>query len=188
MKEFEIKRMLSEETYNHLRKHWEEGKPPIIQTNYYFDTDDLVMNRQGITCRIRLKDGIYKATVKSHGIKGSNCSFEEDLSEKTYLDPEVFSSRGLHLQGELITERVILFKDKVCEIMLDRNSYLSVVDYELEIEYLEGWESSADRMFDEIAKAVVFFQNLSGDMEISHRHGKSKSERFFEKLKKDFQP
>lgn len=118
--------------------------------------------------------------MKSHGIEGSNCSLEEDLSEKTYLDTEVFSSRGLHLQGELVTERVVLFKDKVCEIVLDRNSYLGIVDYELEIEYLEGRESSADRMFDEIAKSVVLFENLSGDMEISRMHGKSKSERFFE--------
>ncbi len=178
MKEFEIKRMLSKETYNHLRNHWGDGKSPIIQSNYYFDTDSLDMNRQGVTCRIRLKDGIYKATVKSHVIEGSNCSLEEDLSEKAYLDTSVFLSRGLHLQGELITERIILFKDNACEIMLDRNSYLGAVDYELEIEYRLGFEQKATGLLNEI---IVELLQHGFDVSREEMRGESKSERFFKR-------
>ena len=37
---------------------------PVIQTNYYFDTENLTMNRKGITCRIRFKNGKYTAEIK----------------------------------------------------------------------------------------------------------------------------
>ncbi len=64
MTEREIKVILSENEYMALIMTFCRYQMSKIQVNYYFDTDELLMNKNGITCRIRLKDGIYKATVK----------------------------------------------------------------------------------------------------------------------------
>ena len=60
MIELEKKLIISKEEYDYLIEHFGYDnqhcrKPIIKQINYYFDTDDLLMNAQNITCRIRLK-------------------------------------------------------------------------------------------------------------------------------------
>ena len=61
MIEREIKAMLTEGEYITLARFKCQHKAVNLQTNYYFDTDDLSMNEKGITCRIRHKNGRYKA-------------------------------------------------------------------------------------------------------------------------------
>ena len=75
MTELEKKLLLTEDEYDYLMEHlgYESPliqKPIVTQINYYFDTDDFSMNRQNTTCRIRLKDGKYKATMKKHASGG----------------------------------------------------------------------------------------------------------------------
>ena len=70
MTELEKKLLLTEDEYDYLMEHLIYESPLIqmpitTQINYYFDTDDFSMNHQNITCRIRLKDGKYKATMKN---------------------------------------------------------------------------------------------------------------------------
>lgn len=70
MAELEKKLLLTEDEYDYLMEHFGYEsplirKPIVTQINYYFDTDDFSMNRQNTTCRIRLKDGKYKVTIKS---------------------------------------------------------------------------------------------------------------------------
>ena len=59
MIELEKKLLLTKEEFNSLLLYFGNEKQCVKQVNYYFDTEDLSMNRQGVTCRIRLKNGTY---------------------------------------------------------------------------------------------------------------------------------
>ena len=176
MQEFEKKLMLSKEAYDHLRQNICQDARSVSQTNYYFDTDDFSMNKRGVTCRIRQKNGVYKATIRNHSVQKLDCSIEEDLAEKSYFDLNTFSSLGIHLQGDLITERIVVFADNTCEMVLDRNIYLGTVDDELEIEYLLGFEEKATGLLNEIIDKLL---HQGFDVSREEIRNKSKSERFF---------
>ncbi len=180
MQEFEKKLMLSKEAYEYLRKNICQDACSFFQTNYYFDTDDFSMNKRGVTCRIRQKNGVYKATIKNHSVQKLDCSIEEDLAEKNYFDLNAFSSLGVHLQGDLVTERIVVFADNTCEMVLDRNIYLGTVDYELEIEYLLGFEEKATELLNEIISGLL---RQGFAVSRDEMQSISKSARFFEKLK-----
>ncbi len=176
MVEYEKKLMLTEQEYNCLRQFKCKNTLSVFQTNYYFDNDEFSMNKRGVTCRIRQKNGVYKATIKNHGVQKLDCSIEEDLVEKDYFDINAFSSLGVHLQGDLVTERVVMFADNTCEMVLDRNIYLGTVDYELEIEYLLGFEEKAIELLNEIISELL---RQGFDVSREEIRNKSKSERFF---------
>lgn len=185
MFEYEKKIMLTADEYLSMMMLICKYAAIQTQTNYYFDNDNLSMNQKGITCRIRAKDGKYKATVKNHNAEHSDRSIEVDLVEKSEFDPQIFNVFGLHYQGELVTERVVLHKDSYCKMVLDRNLYLGDEDYELEVEYIEEAEEKAQDLIDDIAEFLVKTQHLTEAYELSARIGKGtcKSERFFRKLK-----
>lgn len=185
MLEYEKKIMLTEDEYLSILMLMCKYAPMQTQTNYYFDNDDLSMNEKGITCRIRAKDGKYKATVKNHNTEHSECSIEVDLLEKTEFDPQIFNVFGLHHQGELVTDRVVMHKDSACEMVLDRNVYLGHTDFELEVEYSKESERRAQALIEDIGECLVATKQLTGIDEFLSRvgQGKSKSQRFFECLK-----
>lgn len=187
MIEREIKLMLTEEEYTALAESVCRHTSANIQTNYYFDTDDLSMNKKGITCRIRYKNGIYKATVKKHNADGAECSIETDICEKAEFDPTIFNTFGLHLQGELVTERLKLCDDVFCKIVLDKNTYLGKTDFELEIEYSEAYKKKAFVCLDDIADFLCRCGCLQDKKELISRIScaKSKSQRFFEEKVKN---
>lgn len=183
MLEFEKKILLSRKEYTALL--WTMGKDvaPKIQTNYYFDTDDYAMNQKGITCRVRSKNGMYQAVVKSHVRDISDCSVESTSEVQDEFDINVFREMGLHIQGSLVTERTIIYEDTFCKAVLDRNLYLGCIDYELEIEYSEGYESHALHVLHQAAEILLLNRCISGVEEFHCRVGasQSKSERFFER-------
>lgn len=182
MIEREVKVLLTEEEYFTLVMAMCKYATPLFQTNYYFDTDDLSMNQKGVTCRIRLKDGVYKATVKSHNTDNPDLSTEYDLSESRVFNPNIFNVLGLHCYGELDTQRYILYKNDYCEMVLDHNTYLGKTDFEIEIEYLEGCKDKAYACLDNIAELLLSYRCISNKDEFISRaqKGKSKSERFFQ--------
>ncbi len=182
MIEREIKLMLTEEEYTTLAKSVCRHTSANIQTNYYFDTDDLSMNKKGITCRIRYKNGIYKATVKKHNADGAECSIETDICEKSEFDPTVFNALGLRFQGELVTERLKLYDNAFCKAVLDKNTYLGKTDFELEIEYCEAHKKKAGVCLENIANLLCRYGCVSDKKQFSARisRAKSKSQRFFE--------
>ena len=183
MLEYEKKILLTANEYETIVSKFCKQLQSKQQINYYFDTDDLDMNREGITCRIRLKNGVYTTTVKRHDFGKQDCSFEEVISEKTEFDAEYFKKLNLKLQGELITERTILYKDSFCKTVIDRNTYLEHTDFELEIEFLEGCGDKALIVLTNIAKTLETDKLLSNADEFLNRVGqnKSKSQRFFER-------
>ena len=185
MLEYEKKIMLTADEYLSILMLMCKYVPMQTQTNYYFDNDDLSMNEKGITCRIRAKDGKYKATVKNHNTEHPDCSIEVDLIEKTEFDPQIFNVLGLHHQGELVTDRVVMHKDSACEMVLDRNVYLGHTDFELEVEYSKESEHRAQTLIENIGECLVATEQLTGIDEFIARvdQAGSKSRRFFEHLK-----
>lgn len=188
MTEFEKKLLLTKDEYDYLMEHLGNEspliqKPVTTQINYYFDTDDFSMNRQNTTCRIRLKDGKYKAIMKRHST-GEDRSTETEMEIYDGLESNAFTKMGLKLQGELITKRCIVFKDANCEAVLDKNEYLGHTDYELEIEYASGHEKDAQAI-------LKIFRDMLTQRKcfLIHKEGiadppkvPSKSNRFFERM------
>lgn len=185
MLEYEKKIMLTADEYFSILQAMCKYVSIESQTNYYFDNDDLSMNKKGITCRIRAKNSKYTATIKNHNTENPDCSIEVDLVEKSEFDPRIFNVFGLHYQGELLTDRIVMHKDSMCKMVLDRNVYLGHTDFELEVEYCKGSERSAQRLIENIAECLVEAEHLSGTDEFLTRIGQggSKSQRFFERLK-----
>lgn len=147
MTELEKKLLLTEDEYEYLMDHLSYGcpliqKPITTQVNYYFGSDDFSMNRQNAACRIRLKDGKHKATMKKHS-SGTDQSTETEMEIHTGLESNAFTNMGLKLQGELITNRCVLIKAANYEVVLDKNKYLGHADYELEIDYTQEHEKDA---------------------------------------------
>lgn len=181
MLEYEKKVLITENEYDAIVNTWCNGIKPKIQINYYFDTDDLYMNKKGITCRIRAKDGKYKTTVKNHNTVRNDGSMEIDLCEQNKLDTKFFDALGLCHQGELVTERIVMYKDSFCEMVIDRNTYLGHTDFEIEVEYSEDCEQVADYLLMTVAKMLVNYTGMECIDKFLKRVGKakSKSKRFF---------
>ena len=188
MTELEKKLLLTEDEYDYLMEHLGYDSPLIpkpitTQVNYYFDTDDFSMNRQNTTCRIRLKDGKYKATMKKHASSG-NQSTETEMEIRNGLESNAFTDMGLKLQGELVTKRCVVLKDANCEAVLDKNEYLGQTDYELEIEYTQDHENDAQailKVFRDILTRrkcfLAYKESLKDAPDVP-----SKSSRFFERM------
>lgn len=182
MTECEKKLLLSEKAYNALMEQFSSSRKPIVtQVNYYFDTDDFAMNRQDTTCRIRLKDGQYQATMKQH-TAGTDQSTEAEMEIYAGLDHNAFTDMGLKLWGALTTHRCVLLKNPHLEVVLDRNEYLGYTDYELEIEYLPEYEKEARAVLKEVEKALQRKRSPIYNIGIFSA-GLNKSKRFFERMK-----
>ncbi len=186
MLECEKKILLNKDEYYAIITLMHTHDPAMRQINYYFDTDDFSLNKKGITCRIRAKDGKFKTTVKVHDVQDSDQSIELELFEKTELDLNSLKFLGLRHKGELITERIIAHKDSYCEIVLDRNTYLGHSDYELEAEYRKEYEEHVQGVLREIAESLVVIGILIDKNMFLARVGKAKpkSQRFFKRLEK----
>lgn len=187
MVELEKKMLLTKDEYDYLLEHFGKDDPlkdkPIVkQVNYYFDTQDLSMNRQNVTCRIRLKDGKYKGTMKSH-TNDSDHSTETSIEVRNGIFDNGFLDMGLTLQGELMTDRCVIIKDEYCEVVLDKNSYLDSEDYELEIEYTSEHEKKAAsilRVFKDMLLRRMCYLAYQESF-ATKQNIPSKSSRFFER-------
>ena len=179
MIELEKKILLTEHEYFSLRKYFGK-KTMATQINCYFDTDDLTINQQNITCRIRLKDGKCNATMKYHSSVDE--SSEVEMKIRNGLQDNSFLDMGLKCQGELVTKRCVLMKESTYEVVLDQNKYLGTTDYELEIEFLPNCEHQAVKIIKNIAEILGNDSDRSIKQFILRTHDvQSKSKRFFER-------
>lgn len=178
MLEYEKKFLFSEQEYMILLSNVGQYAGQAVQHNYYYDTDKLLYNREGITYRIREKNGRFTATVKTHRIDAQDCSQEESYLAKNPFDIAVFNKPNLKLYGCLTTFRTILHRNDFIVIALDRNVYLDCQDYELEIEYAAGYEEAAEKQ----RSVYRGFLLEKSDAALVIPLCKSKSERFFERF------
>lgn len=185
MIEIEKKLLLTKDEYDCLFSHFCKDKPIVRQINYYYDTEELSMNRQNITCRIRLKDGKYQGMIKRHS-SNSDQSTETQIDVSKGLYDNIFVDMGLKLQGKLTTERCTILNDTACDAVLDKNDYLGYTDYELEIEYAPGYESYAVSTLKTIADMLIHHNSSINDIVQRTCNVKSKSKRFFEKINNKF--
>ena len=181
MIEYEIKIMLSKEEYEFLLKEFGAGSNSIKQSNYYYDTDDMSMNKKNITCRVRKTGSSLKATMKEH-VKGSMGKSEES-SFMVYRVADIMDFYGHHLknQGMLFTERTKLSVAGDVAATVDKNTYLGIEDYELEIEYDDINVFTAIDILEKIAEKLCYENFVSTPQQFLLRLAvsKNKSERFF---------
>lgn len=144
MTEWEKKVLLTEKAYRDLITWAGTSAKTIVQNNYYFDTEDRAFHKRGITCRIREKDANYVATIKRH--IGKKESEEQAAEVRHAFDTTLFADMGVSFQGCLKTTRTTLCFDTGVTATVDKNEYLDVIDYELEIEYSKEYEQQAKTM------------------------------------------
>lgn len=151
------------------------------QTNYYYDTLDLFFDRNQTTVRIREKDGNRVGTIKIHAVTEYDCS-EEILFDVDEIPAKLdYQEKELFLHGALITHRISVPVHPDIMLCLDENHYLGMVDYELEIEYKEGYHAETWRW-------LMFISMIlhKGRYQAARRlrYASNKSARFFARLKK----
>lgn len=144
MLETELKCMLDEETYLKLEKQfswdWVKGQ----ENHYYTDTQGL-LRKNGITFRVRSKDGINKLQIKMHKKNDSPLQVCDEFEYPIDTIPDKFDTdtvkklTGISTEvsrlGSLKTLRHSLFYCDGVEICLDKNEFLDTTDYEIEVEY-----------------------------------------------------
>lgn len=183
MLEHEKKILLTKEEFARLHLWAPEDSKVSIQKNYYFDGDDFQWNRNGVTLRIREKEGKYTATVKEHCHCFPEKSVETSMLVQNEKDCRLFENRKVWLQGCLITQRVTVMIEDNVEVVIDENHYLDTTDYELEIEYIPGDKSkeTMKKLLEELAANVFDGCDYDSLLERS-KHSESKSARFFARL------
>ena len=183
MKEFERKMLLSKDEYDILMKYLEKSGSTTRQVNYYFDTDDFLMNKKGVTCRIREKNGELKGIYKNHRQAENFCSEETPCEIVNSLAENDFVNMGLSYQGCLDTYRTVILKNSFCTVTVDRNEYLGTTDYEFEAEYQEGLDSLVVSYIKDLLEFFGILEKSENLDAVEQRTTgvKSKSERFFDR-------
>lgn len=147
--EIEFKTMLTKEEFTTLHQRLPFPAQPIVQTNYYFETEDFSLKAHASALRIRKKGDQYTLTLKEphpEGILETHDSLTEEEANEWFQNNPVteakvaqqlknmnISTEDLRYYGALTTERYTFREGKV-EYMLDKSFYHEAVDYELEIE------------------------------------------------------
>lgn len=155
------------------------------QVNYYYDSDIYELDKLDITCRIREHNGSYKAAIKAHQNKESECSIEHSTMVLNELDSTLFDQMNIKIQGYTITFRsTLLFCDKL-KVRFDRNYYLNTEDYEMEIEYDLAFAQQANKLLGFFAEALHKLDETISPKEFCARANNysSKSHRFFDRKK-----
>lgn len=156
--EIEFKNLLTREEYDKLLLYYNlEKNPVIINSNYYYDTVDEKLKKNGAALRIRHTDHYSELTLKikeKNYNKEFNSNFKQDyvpqklyfntLTEdiKTYLRSINFLETEIFEQTEYIKTKRRELRVEAGLLVLDETSFSGdISDYELEFEvtdYAEG--------------------------------------------------
>ena len=157
MVESEYKCLIDKNVYESVFKYLCIDQNPEIftQINYYYDTDDFRLHKNDITFRIRQKNENLSIDIKQPIEREGILSVKNELKYPICFVPKSINienfpfqcnirvTKPVNLIGELVTERCSFSLDRNIRIDLDKNSYYGILDYELEIEYLEGYKEDA---------------------------------------------
>jgi uncharacterized protein YjbK len=158
-REVEYKCLVDADTFARIKAHY-NPKITIVQTNHYFDTPNLDLKAQSISCRIRqFADGAELTFKRKNGLANDELTFEDVTPGEAFLDPRVkalLAQWGIQTPlialGVLQTERSLIHLAHG-DLCLDHNHYHGVTDYELEYE-LSGDEKAGLAEFHDI---LAFF-------------------------------
>lgn len=159
MIENEFKIMLDAAQYAKIRDFyaWDEQ---ILQTNHYFDTDELDLRGRRITCRAREIGGDYFLQLKLPADEiFSRVELEKRLD---FLPAEIIGEELRELAenvdfpdvkrlGALRTNRLVK-RFYGAEIDLDESEYFGKTDFELEIEFTD--EGAARELLAEVLEII----------------------------------
>lgn len=183
--------MIKKSNYIHLKdtifdKNEYKSK---IQVNYYYDNANNDLLKNDITLRVRqVNDNLMlqvKYLISNDGMvrKKEEREFKIDelKSNVNLKDEEIIATIGdlskyghANLVGSLVTHRMSLNYNSWMKLELDTNIYLGKIDYELEVEIIDGYQ--------EIAKKTI--KDILPDEYIISKLGKMR--RFFEVKKSLF--
>ena len=128
MLEYEEKLIITKHQYERLLCAFPTLKT-ITQTNYYYDTEELLLNSRRITFRIREKGNTLIATVKKHSISDAYCSEETTYPVSDIMGQIKYENQTLRLFGSLVSERRTIICNEGIECTVDKNTYLNKIDY-----------------------------------------------------------
>ncbi|WHY78994.1 CYTH domain-containing protein [Neobacillus sp. WH10] len=181
--EIEFKNMLTKKEYERFLVEFSIDKKQIFsQENHYFDTPDFALKSIGVALRIRKKGGAYEMTLKQPatvGLLETNqilCAEEASSAFKVERLPDglvqqLIEEIGIPFSklkyfGSLRTNRVeIKYKNGL--LVLDHSSYLTIEDYELELEV------------DNYQEGLKTFKELLSKFMIPERKTENKIRRFY---------
>ena len=170
-KEFESRIMLTDDEYLSIVSFYMRMYPNkhfIQNTNIYYDSDDLFLRKQGITFRLRIIDEVSsELTIKIKGKEGDveindklniaqfnvliNQNIFPDGEVKKYLTSLPYSISEYKKITTLFNRRLeIEFDDHL--LVVDKNSYSDIIDYNLEIETKDNIESANNLLKEYIKK------------------------------------
>ncbi len=172
--EIEFKTAISEEKYLELLSFYGLENNVFMQTNYYFDTDNLELNQKQIVLRIRQRgESHFKVTLKSQSEQGS-------YEYHVLLQPEQakemlkngFNTKDFFEHVDyFVTFKTSLDNHRasttyeVGTLFLDRCDYCGLTEYELEYEV------------DHFEEGQMSFYRLLEKHHIDFKQTKRKSER-----------
>lgn len=175
MIENEFKILINQDFYKQLKKEMDRHpsfqKSNFVQINYYYDTKELILDKNNITLRIRQVEDALKLQIKrKQCIAGFICTSQEKESEINQIpstillselpfDFHVSKEQSASILGSLVTDRTC-FVDKSSSlvIMIDKNYYWGKLDFELEIEFSDSQKENAETLFHKLVPANTFAQ------------------------------
>lgn len=170
--EIEAKVLIDEEGFEKVKRTYEDyANSAYIQTNYYIDTPDFSLRKNGIGLRIRCFENKYVMTLKTPLSEGLLEKTEKITKEeyKAMRDKDIFPENKiksflimlgievetLKILTSLKTERIdIAFETGLFSI--DKNEYQGKIDYELEKES-NNLKSGEDFLVEICTKAGIKF-------------------------------
>ncbi len=170
--DYEKRLLLSEEEYRAVLRALKTCLTEK-EISCYYDTAALDLNKKGVTCKTTKKVNRKVATVRCYDNRNKDKSIKRSLALTE--DKNIFEREGLLCFGSMKTERNVICISDHCTASLDKNIYLGTTDYDLIIEYREGYEPEAERIIKSIKKIIGRADIIFADSSAS------KGKRFFEK-------
>lgn len=186
--EIEFKNLLTAKEHDTLYNTFFKSEKKQSLVNYYIDTENLDLRKNTLLLRIRVISGKQMMTLKApieKGVLEFNAEVDFDLKtvrKLSYDDlPEIITHElktrnidddELIIYGSLVTERFETdYKDGL--LVLDRSAYLDTGDFEIEYE-VSDYDQGETR-----------FDHLLEEYKIERRPEVTKSERFYQVLRKE---
>lgn len=142
---------------------WDEK---FVQINFYYDDIERKISNSNNTVRIRgIGNKLYlQLKIKDKKSVDGNLSteYEKEIKFIPYsikreeilkLSENALDVKDVFLSGFMFTERTIKKIDDNISLFLDKNSFLSINDYEMEIEYL--FDSDLLKIDNELKKLEI---------------------------------
>ncbi len=162
--EIEAKVLLRKQDYEKLVSLFPNEKG-YTQTNYYIDSEERALAKEGIALRVREKNEAFEMTLKtplSEGLLEKNCPLSKEEFESLYkgsfpakdiarfltmLDIDVST---LKILTSLTTYRIDVHYENGL-LSIDKNDYSGKTDYEIELEYnhLDGAQKVLKNLLDQ---------------------------------------